>query len=349
MEETLPKMMKAAFRTNDTPESLVYGETAVPTPRKGELLIKVMASPVNPSDEMVAMGLYGLPNFKPTGEQITSPGLEGAGIVVLVGPETENTWVGKRVGMFCESFKFSSFYGCWAQYTIKRVEDVVEIPEELNYIDGCYLFVNPLTVMGFWRNIVKDNHKAVIASCASSSLIKQLYRLCKSRGVEVIPIVRTDEHVKDYELLGCKHALNQTNPQFMENLRKLIGEMRPSVFFDALGGGELAMDIFRAMPPYSHLYCYGGLAGEGYSGVSFIELCFGKKQMKGYWLSEETLNMPYSIIKEDVQYIANDILAQNSIFKVKIVKEIKLSDFTVALQEYKKCAKEGKLVVKPWD
>jgi NADPH:quinone reductase-like Zn-dependent oxidoreductase len=116
------------------------------------LLVKVMASPCNPSDFEYLTGTYGFPDKRP--KPPTIAGLEGSGVVESVGEGVDKGLAGKKVGIFCETYDFKSYHGNWAQYTIKRVEDIYVLKDQsMSFEDTCYLFVNTMSIMFMWHII----------------------------------------------------------------------------------------------------------------------------------------------------------------------------------------------------
>jgi len=341
----MQKTMKALVRKDEKGEVASVDQIPIPVPQKGQVLVKVMASPCNPSDHYMFTGDYGLPEVKPKPPVIS--GLEGSGIVEAVGEGVDKSLIGKKVGIFCETYKFDTYHGNWAQYTIKRERDIYVLKDQtMSFEDTCYLFVNPMSVMMMWHIIENDKHTGVIHTAASSSLARSLFRMCKRHGMPIINIVRKEEHVKEYKAMGAHYVLNQTAPDFENQLKKAISEVKPSVCFDAVVG-KLGGQIFRNLPKYAHYYIYGGLSGEPLPEVTVEDTLFAKKQIRGFWLSEQFPKLSMDRIIEDLDYICDDLKRKDSCFKQKIVGEYKLEDFQKVLKEYAAVAATGKLIFKP--
>ena len=152
--------------------------------------------------------------------------------------------------------------------------------------------------------------------------------------------------MKDYEAMGAVYTLNQEDPEFDKKLKEVIAKVKPSVCFDAVVG-DLGGKIFKAMPAYAHHYIYGGLSGKPMPEVTIEDTLFAKKQIRGFWLSEQYPKMSKERALEDLDYISADImLKENSCFKQKIVGEYKLEDFGKVLKEYAGVAASGKLIFK---
>jgi len=337
--------MKAIVRKDEYGKDIAVEQIPIPVPGKGELLVKVMASPCNPSDLGYLLGSYGFPDKKPKPPTIS--GLEGSGIVESVGEGVDKGLIGKKVGMFCETYDFKSYHGNWAQYTIKREEDIYVLKDQsMSFEDTCYLFVNPMSIMLMWRIIEQDKHTAIIHTAASSSLGRSLFKLCKKNKIPVINVVRKEEHVKKYKEMGAECILNQSDSDFDKQLEEAMKKIKPSVCFDAVVG-ELGGKIFRALPDHAHYYIYGGLSGKPLPEVRVEDTLFAKKQIRGFWLSEQFPKMPRDIIIKDLDYICEDIRGADSCFKQTIVGEYKLEDYQKVIKEYASVAAEGKFIFKP--
>lgn len=337
--------MKAIVRKDEYGKDIAVEQIAIPTPGKGQVLIKVMATPCNPSDLGYLMGAYGLPDRKPKPPTIS--GLEGSGVVEAVGEGVNKELIGKKVGVFCETYNFESYHGNWAQYTIKREQDIYLLKDQnMSFEDACYLFVNPMSVMLMWHIIEEDKHTGVIHTAASSSVGRSLFKLCKRNKVPIINVVRREEHVKKFEEMGAEFILNQNDPDFSKKLEEAIKKIKPSVCFDAVVG-ELGGQIFKTLPNYAHYYIYGGLSGKPLPEVRIEDTLFAKKQIRGFWLSEQFPRMSRDVILKDLDYICEDIKGTDSCFKQKIMGEYKLEDYQKVVKECSAVAAEGKLIFKP--
>lgn len=337
--------MKAIVRKDDYGKDIAVEQIPIPSVAKGQVLVKVMATPCNPSDLEYLTGIYGFPNKRPKPPTIS--GLEGSGIIEAVGEGVSKELVGKRVGIFCETYNFEAYHGNWAQYTVKREQDIYVLKDQsMSFEDSCYLFVNPMSVMAMWHIIEKDKHTGVIHTAASSSLGRSLFKLCKRIKIPIINVVRREEHVKKYAEMEAECTLSQNDPNFDTKLAAAMDKIRPSVCFDAVVG-ELGGKIFKALPHRAHYYIYGGLSGKPLPEVTVADTLFAKKQVRGFWLSEELPGIPRDAVLKDLDYICEDIKREDSCFKQKIVGEYKLEDYQKVVSECAAVAAEGKLILKP--
>jgi NADPH:quinone reductase-like Zn-dependent oxidoreductase len=261
----IPATMKAVVNKRQG-DNLVYGLAEVPTPTvsdEKDLIIKVEAAPINPSDigsvgilarfggDSIVAGeapstvavpfpqaLAGM--FKADGD--TKPvGNEGAGVVVAAGSAPEaQALLGKRVAVTGGS--------SYAQYTKTSLNNPMfaVLPDDVTGLEGASVFVNPLTVLGFIHTTKQEGHKAIVHTAAASQLGRMLVKQCKEEGIPLVNIVRKEEGVEVLKAIGAEFVVNSSLPSFKEDLLAAVKATGATVAFDATGGGTLAMDILTA-------------------------------------------------------------------------------------------------------
>jgi NADPH2:quinone reductase len=262
---------------------------AIAPPAADEVIVRVEAAPINPSDLGLLLGPADIGSLRAGGTgdrpvltfdlpqarlaalgarigQSLAVGNEGAGIVVATG-ETVAHLDGKRVGMLGGAM--------YADYRRIRARDVVLLPEGTRAADGAAMFVNPLTALGFVETAKSEGHKAIIHTAAASNLGQMLQKICLADGIDLINIVRSDAQAEQLRALGAHHVLNSKDPEFRAGLVEAIAQTGATIAFDAIGGGTLGSDIVDAMEQaasqhltaysrygsstFKQLYIYGGL------------------------------------------------------------------------------------------
>lgn len=258
-------------------------------PGPDEVIVKVEAAPINPSDLGLLLGPADLSTLRSAGT-VESPALEfdiapkrmgavaarlgqslpvgneGAGTVVAAG-ETAQALLGKRVGMLGGAM--------YADYRKLRVRDVVPLPEGASAADGAALFVNPLTALGFVETARAEGHSAIVHTAAASNLGQMLQKICLADGVPLVNIVRSAEQEALLRGIGATHVLNSKDADFRARLVDAVAATGATVAFDAIGGGSLGSDIVQAMEQaasrnmteysrygsnsFKQLYIYGAL------------------------------------------------------------------------------------------
>lgn len=232
-----------------------------PEPQHDEIVVRVEASPVNPSDLGLIFGAADVTQASveqvdgrrrlviPLDQRQASamaprlglsicPGLEGAGTVVNA-PRKHEALIGRTVAMFGGEM--------YTRFRRISVDDCLVYPEGTTPATCAASFVNPLTVLGFLETMRDEGHKALVHTAAASNLGQMLVKVCLADNVDLINIVRSPEQARLLEGIGAKHVLNSREDGFRARLTDLVRETGATLGFDAIGGGTLACDILTAM------------------------------------------------------------------------------------------------------
>lgn len=259
------------------PESLTVAETPVPRPGPGEVLVKVFASPVNPSDLMFVTGNYGFKKALPA-----TPGFEGSGTVVEAGGGVMAQFMkGRRVACAAADAKIAG--GMWAEYIVTSAQFCVPLSKHVDLEQGATMLVNPLTAWALVEEARRGRHRAIVQSAAASALGRMVIRLGQKFGLPVINVVRRAEQVVLLRGMGAEHVLNSIDPGFEQDLLGLCNKLGASISFDAVAG-EMSGRILRAQPRGSRMLIYGGLSLKP-PEIDLEALIFGEKHIEGFWLS----------------------------------------------------------------
>ncbi|MFC4778774.1 zinc-binding dehydrogenase [Paenibacillus sp. GCM10023252] len=249
-------------------------ETDIPQLAPGEVLIKVLASSINPSDLLFLEGKYGVKLPLPC-----LAGVEGSGLVVAAGSGfAARRLKGKRVTFASQNC------GAWAEYVNVSALGCIVLPDNVSDEQGAVFFVNPASAYALLSITKKSRVKAVVHTAGASALGKVLIQLAKGMGITVISIVRREEQAETLKQLGEQHVLVSTAAGFDEELQVRCAELGAAVCFDAVGG-ELAGRVLTAMPDGSTLYQYGLLSGEK-TTADAEDLVFHRKSIQGFWMSD---------------------------------------------------------------
>ncbi len=264
-------------------------EAVVPEPAADEVVVRVEAAPINPSDLGMLLGPADASTFsaggtaeRPTAtavvpqsrlaavagrlDQAMLVGNEGAGVVVAAGAEVL-AWVGRRVA--------TRTFGMYAQYRVARMADSLLLPHGATSREGASAFINPLTALGMVETLRREGHSALVHTAAASSLGQMLNRLCKAENISLINIVRSAEQVAILRGIGAQYVLDSTSPTFAAELTAAVAETNATLAFDAIGGGTLVSTILSCMEraagsratsynrygtsTHKQVYIYGGL------------------------------------------------------------------------------------------
>lgn len=226
-------------------------------PKPGQVLVKVEAAPINPSDlgllfasadtdnatyspgKVVAqMPANATRAMKARHGQALPAGNEAAGIVVAAGDGAEHL-MGKRIACVPGT--------AYATYAVAEAAMAFPVDEPVSAQQAASSFVNPMTALGFVETMKMEGFTGLIHAAAASNLGQMLVRICLEDGVPLINIVRSDAQVKLLKDLGATHVLDMTQPDFMPKLIDAIAETGAMLGFDPIGGGTLASQILTAM------------------------------------------------------------------------------------------------------
>lgn len=315
MTEALPKTaleLRSLVTDNGTLELSLH-EVAVPSPAQDEVVVRVEASPINPSDlgllipsaaDMSAATVAGTPD-RPV---VTAPlrdgalagmaarvgislpvGNEGAGTVVAAGESAQaQALLGKTVGIAGGAM--------YAQYRVVKAEACLVLPEGASAKDGASSFVNPLTALGMLETMRREGHSALVHTAAASNLGQMLVKACLADGVPLVNVVRKAEQEEILRGLGAVHVCNSSSPAFETDLVEALKATSATLAFDATGGGTLASQILNGMERaanataaqysrygssvHKQVYIYGSLD----TGPTVLTRNFGMAWGVGGWL-----------------------------------------------------------------
>jgi NADPH:quinone reductase-like Zn-dependent oxidoreductase len=234
-----------------------------PEPAADEVIVRIEASPINPSDLGLLLGgadmstaMLSGTRDKPVLSATVSPaglkamagridqsmpvGNEGAGTVVKAGTsDGASALLGKTVAIFGGAM--------YAQYRCIKAADCLVLPEDATAVDGASAFVNPLTALGMTETMRRDGHTALVHTAAASNLGQMLNRICLNDGIGLVNIVRSAQQVELLRKAGAKHVCDSSSETFMDDLTNALKATGATIAFDAVGGGNLADQILTCM------------------------------------------------------------------------------------------------------
>jgi NADPH2:quinone reductase len=254
--------LRSLARANGQLE-LSLASVPVPDPLPDEVLVRIEASPLNPSDQGLLFGAADMSTATYSGtatrpvvtarippermaavagrlDQSMPVGNEGAGVVVATGASDEaRALMGKTVAVIGGAM--------YSQYRSIKVEQCLVLPEGTTPADGASSFINPLTSLGMVETMGREGHKALVHTAAASNLGQMLNKICLADGVGLVNIVRSPAQENTLRALGAVHVCNSTSPAFMQELTAAITATDATLAFDAIGGGPLAGQILTCM------------------------------------------------------------------------------------------------------
>lgn len=269
-----PEKMKAVFLEKQG-GPLIVKEVDIPNPGPGEVLVKIAATPVNPSD------LARVRNMDCDLETFT-PGLEGSGTVVAAGNGIlPRVWLGKRVACTHHGIR-----GTWAEYMVTSAAMCFPLKSKVSFEQGSMTLVNPLTALAFMEIAKAGKHKAIINNAAASALGRMVELLARKKRIPVINLVRNREHVDMLTQKGSKYVLNTSDPSVFDKLGHLANELEATLMFDSVCGEELPYMI-EVLPPNSSVFIYGNLAGTEHININPRSLIDNNIKISGFFLGRQ--------------------------------------------------------------
>jgi NADPH:quinone reductase len=326
-------------------------DVPVPKPAANEVLVRVEASPINPSDlgllipgaDLTAATVAGTPErpivTAPLGakalealsarvDESLPVGNEGAGTVVAAGSSpAAQALLGKIVGIAGGAM--------YAQYRAVDASACLVLPDGATARDGASSFVNPLTALGMLETMRREGHSALVHTAAASNLGQMLVKLCAKDDVPLVNIVRKPDQEELLRSLGAVHVCNSASPSFETDLTEVLAVTSATIAFDATGGGTLASQILNGMEKaanstgaaysrygstvHKQVYIYGGLDTSPTTLVRNFGMAWGI----GGWLLTYFLQTAGG---ETIQRLRNRVAAElTTTFASAYTREVSLA------------------------
>ena len=289
---------------------LSLARVPVADPGRDEVVVRVEASPINPSDIGLLFGAADMRAAKFSGSgadvKVTAPipeslrramamrvgqslpaGNEGAGTVVKAGANAQNL-MGKVVAILGGAM--------YAQYRTLKASDCLLLPAGTTAAEGASCFVNPLTALGMTETMRREGHTALVHTAAASNLGQMLNKICLKDGIQLVNVVRSDAQAKILRDIGAVHVVDSSKASFMDDLIAALVDTGATIAFDAIGGGKLAGQLLTGMEiaavkkmaafsrygstTFKQVYIYGGLD----TSPTELNRAFGMSWGLGGWL-----------------------------------------------------------------
>ena len=337
MPNDLPSTMRQirSLVTDDGQLQLSLASVELPEPQPHEVVVRIEAAPINPSDlglllasadleTLAASGSASDPVVTATIPPQTLRGLqarlgesmpvgnEGAGVVVAAGSADEaQALLGRTVAIIGGA--------TYAEYRCLPAAMCLVLPDGTAAADGASCFVNPLTALGMVETMRMEGHTALVHTAAASNLGQMLQKICLADGVPLVNIVRRPEQAELLAVLGATHVCNSSAPSFMEDLTSALVDTGATIAFDAIGGGHQAGQILAGMEAaanakateysrygssvHKQVYIYGGLD----RGPTEFNRNFGLAWGIGGWLLTPFLG---KLGLEGIERLRNRVVAE---------------------------------------
>jgi len=272
-----------------------------------EVLVRIRASPIHPSDLMLVNGTYGIKPKFPAARL----GSEAAGVIEEIGKAVHSLKVGQRVHV-------TYSIGAWSEYIVVNAQVVVPIPDELSFEEACQLSVNPLTVLGLIEELGIKKGEYLLQTAASSSLGRILIQFAKLRGIKTINVVRSDERVEELKAIGADFVINSTTEDLVTRVKEIAGNQLKHAI-DAVAG-DVGAEIVKTLGHKGTVLVYGVLSKNPYN-LDIGSLIFKEVNVRGFWLvkwSQSNMEKIPALFKEVIEHlVAKNIVFPSHTFDAK--------------------------------
>jgi len=329
-----PKLMRAIM-IEALGQPLIVKQVPIPKLSSGQLLVKIEAVPINPSD------LGFLNAFATFGEDTPQRqiGFEGAGIVISSGGGLiARALVGKRV-----AFAAATHPGTWAEYAVCDTSSCFPLDKRISSDVGACAIVNPFTALALVNVIKKEKHQAVVHTTGGSSLGRMIVKLLKKEGIKTINIIKQENHRGALDEIGADVVLNSEHINFDEDLKAQISTLNATCCLECVCG-ETTHKILKSLPPKSNCYVYGLLAEDKLSANDFSDFLLHSKTIKAFntfdWLHEQGFFKKLGLIRKVESMIKQE--KRND-----ILRSFRFEEVNEAIKFYQENITLGKVLLKP--
>jgi NADPH:quinone reductase-like Zn-dependent oxidoreductase len=323
-------MKRIVFHQPGKPSDILEVEMVeMPQPGPEEVVIKVMASPINPSDTMFVQNLYGI---RP---QLPSPaGFEGMGVITQAGADVKLP-VGTRVSF--------TGIGAWATYILVGQRALIPVPDNMPDDVAAQLFVNPFTAVAMVEESgVKPGEWLMVTACASA-LGKMVIQICKMRGIKTIGTVRRDDLVVELKALGADEIINTETEDMAKRVSEITQRAGAKAVLECVGG-EIASEAVKCLGRGGVMLIYGLLSLQDPS-INIGLMIFRELSLRGFWLTDwmRRVDAPtrQRVAKEVIELLASGQIQMpvEAVYSLEQIKE--------AVTHADAHGRWGKILIKP--
>ena len=330
--------MKAIRFTHygDPAEVLAVQDLPLPEPGKGEVRVRILASPINPSDLLFVRGHYAgvQPHFP------ARVGFEGIGIVDVLGPNVDHLVPGQRVAVI------NPEGGNWAEYAVVPASVLLPVPDDLPDEQVASFVINPATAILMLRRVLAvPRGEWLLQSAAGSELGRMIIRLAKHDGIRTINIVRRREAVAELERLGADAVIVSTEDPIDEQVRKIVGPQGVKYAIDPVVG-ETGTQMYQALHKEGRMLVYGSLTGEPTRvGADPRFILAGRRILEVFWLGYWFPRLDEAAQRQLVQDIVS--LQREGILTTSAARRFSLDEIGPAVTQAERIGRQGKVLLVP--
>lgn len=312
---------------------LQLAEAPIPEPKKGEVRVRMIASPINPSDLLTVQGRYGVVPPLPS-----VPGYEGVGVVDKAGPGLiGKVLVGRRVVVLNQTG------GNWAEYTTLPAIRTVPVSSHLPDAQVASFFVNPATVLAMARHVLRvPKGDWLLQSAAGSTLGRMMIKLGKHDGFKTLNIVRRHEAMDELKKLGADAVICSNDGPIDEQVRKIVGGDGVNYAIDPVGG-DTGTGVFNSLATGGRMLVYGTLE-EAPLRIDPRKMIAGKRIVEGFYLGHWASERPKIKMLLLFREIAD--LIRKGVLDTELGREFPLESIGDAVREAESVGRRGKVLLR---
>jgi NADPH:quinone reductase-like Zn-dependent oxidoreductase len=319
-------------KPGDPRQVLQMRELPVPVPPSGHVLIRMLASPINPSDLIFISGTYGIRPLLPA-----TPGFEGVGIVERGGGLLGWLRKGKRVAVLNDRT------GNWREYTTVPARQVIPVPRDISDEQAACFFVNPATALVMTQKVLRiPRGQWLLQSAAGSSLGRMIIRLGKRVGFRTINIVRRPDVIEELKTLGADEVICAEGHAITEHVHSITNGQGVRYAIDPVGG-EMGSAVVASLASGAHALLYGLLSGQPVS-IDPRFLLDGSKRVEGFllsdWAQQQSIFTLLKLFRRVWKLIREGVLSTDR------VSSFPLAEFSKAVEQSMMPGKPGKVVLR---
>jgi len=322
-------MRRIQFDRCGDPEKVLYlAEITDPQPGPGEVRLRLILRPVNPSDIAYIRGLYVPPESFPA-----TTGLEAVGIAEAVGKDVTDIRSGGR-------YMIARLRGTWAEKMIVPASSLEPVPDDIPDEIACQAHANPLTAYLLLQGVTVPG--AIVQTAAGSAVGRMVDQLGKLEGRRIINIVRDPVTAEDLRLQGTEHVILSSQADWLEQARQAAGSDAIVAAFDPVAG-QTGLDLLTLLAPGGELILYGGLSGQPVA-VSAMQLAVNNLAVKGFWLGPWFARTSTAAQAQIMEKLLG--LFQTGQLRIPVAGIFDLADFQRAIQLAQTPGRLGKILLR---
>lgn len=319
-------------RWGEPEEVLQVRDVPEPTPGRGEVRVRMLACPINPSDLLMVRGQYGRQPPLPA-----TPGFEGVGVVEAGSGLLARRVLGRRVAVL------NSGSGNWKEHVVIPARQAVPVPKELSDEQAATFFVNPATALILTRYVLQVPAGAwLLQTAAGSTLGRMVIRLGQRFGFRTLNVVRRREQAEELRRLGGTEVIATNEESLAEGLHAWTWGEGVRYALDAVGGAT-GSEVVRILARDGRLIVYGTLAGEPMS-VDPRTLMVGQKRIEGFWLSEWVRDQKWWKMLWLFRQIGK--LMRDGVLVSDVGQSFGLTDIHAAVRQAAQPGRQGKVLLR---